>query len=294
MKIALFGNSHQTEKSSSARKLLDALERQGAEIWMCEKFYRFLTEKVHLHPSVAGLIRGNDFHADIALSIGGDGTFLKTAERVGNKGIPILGINTGRLGFLADVPENEIEETIGELFTGDYLTEERSLLQVSAAGLSPDFTPVALNEVAVSKRDSSSMISIQTWLNDDFLNTYQADGLIISTPTGSTAYSLSVGGPVIVPQARNFVITAVAPHSLNIRPLVINDDVTVRLKVESRSGNFLISLDGRSLDLPAGTILTIRKAAFNLKVIKRRHHLFYDTLRHKLMWGADKRIEPHP
>lgn len=289
MKIAIFGNTYQSDKSAQAKHLFEALQKHDAEIWICHDFYQFLQDSVGLTPRIAGFIDSNDFDANIALSVGGDGTYLKTAERVGEKAIPILGINTGRLGFLADVSAQEIEDTITEIFKNYYLIEKRSLLQMQTPNLPDSFSPFGLNEIAISKRDTSSMITIHTWIDDAYLNSFQADGLIIATPTGSTAYSLSVGGPVLVPQSHNFVITAVAPHSLNVRPLVINDDCTIRLEVESRSQNFLIGIDGRPLDLDTNRSLTIQKAPFYTHVVKRHRHVFYDTLRNKLMWGADKR-----
>ena len=290
MRIAVFGNKYQKEKSAQARLLFDVLEKYNAEILICKDFYAFLVSNMNLRPQVKQLISDNHFDADMAISMGGDGTFLKTAERIGRKGIPILGINTGRLGFLADVAPCEIERTIAEIMNGEYRVEERSLLELQTEGLSESFYPFALNEFGISKRDSSSMLTIHTYLDDNYLNAYQADGLIIATPTGSTAYSLSVGGPIIVPQARNFVITAVAPHSLNVRPLVINDDSVIRLQVESRNTNFLIGVDGRSAVMNIHYELNIGKANYTTKVVKRLNHLFHNTLRNKLMWGADKRI----
>lgn len=290
MRIAVFGNKYQKEKSAQSELLFNVLEKYGVEISICKDFYAFLVSNMNLHPQPKQLITDNHFDADIAISMGGDGTFLKTAERIGEKNIPILGINTGRLGFLADVAPHEIENTISEIINGKYHVEERTLLQLQTKGLSTTFYPYALNEIAISKRDSSSMLTIHTYLDNNYLNAYQADGLIIATPTGSTAYSLSVGGPIIVPQAHNFVITAVAPHSLNVRPLVINDNSVIRLQVESRNTNFLIGVDGRSAVMNTQYELNIRKADYTTKVVKRPNHLFHNTLRNKLMWGADKRI----
>ncbi|GAB6865872.1 NAD kinase [Bacteroides acidifaciens] len=235
------------------------------------------------------LFDGDDFTADMVISIGGDGTFLKAARRVGRKGIPILGINTGRLGFLADISPEEMEETFNEIQAGRYNVEERSVLQLICNGTHLQASPYALNEIAVLKRDSSSMISIRTAINGAFLNTYQADGLVIATPTGSTAYSLSVGGPIMVPHANTIVITPVAPHSLNVRPIVIRDDWEITLDVESRSHNFLVAIDGNSETCKETTQLTIRRADYSVKVVKRFNHIFFDTLRSKMMWGADGR-----
>jgi NAD+ kinase len=227
----------------------------------------------------------------MVLSIGGDGTFLKAASRVGQKGIPILGINTGRLGFLADISPEEMEATFDEIHQGNYKVENRSVLEVLCEGQKLEGYPYGLNEIAILKRDSSSMIAIHTAVNGATLTTYQADGLVISTPTGSTAYSLSVGGPIMVPRSNTISITPVAPHSLNVRPIVINDDWEITLEVESRSHNFLIAIDGRSETCSEGTRLTIRKAHYSMKVVKRPNHLFFHTLREKMMWGADGRGE---
>lgn len=289
MKFAIFGNTYQAKKSSHAETLFHLLEKHGAEVYLCREFYRFLVsdQKLNIHP--AGLFDGDDFSVDMVISLGGDGTFLKAASRVGDKNIPILGINTGRLGFLADISPDEMETTFEEIYAGHYAVEERSVLQLVCNDKHLQFSPFALNEIAVLKRDSSSMISIRTAINGAFLTTYQADGLIISTPTGSTAYSLSVGGPIIVPHSKTIAITPVAPHSLNVRPIVICDDWEITLDVESRSHNFLIAIDGRSETCKETTRLTIRKAPYATKVVKRNGQVFFDTLRSKLMWGADTR-----
>ena len=212
MKFAIFGNTYQPKKSLHALRLFELLKKQGAEICMCREFYQFLTADLKMEVPVDALLEGNDFTADMVISIGGDGTFLKAARRVGRKQIPILGINTGRLGFLADVSPEEMEVTFEEIQAGRYSVEERSVLQLICNDRNLQESPYALNEIAVLKRDSSSMISIRTAINGAYLNTYQADGLVIATPTGSTAYSLSVGGPIIVPHSNTIAITPVAPE----------------------------------------------------------------------------------
>lgn len=289
MKFAIFGNTYQAKKSSHAENLFHLLEKRGAEIYVCREFYRFLVSDMKLDVKYAGLFDGNDFSADMVISIGGDGTFLKAASRVGDKNIPILGINTGRLGFLADISPTEMEEVFNEIYAGQYKVEERSVLQLICDDTHLQSSPFALNEIAILKRDSSSMISIRTAINGAFLTTYQADGLIIATPTGSTAYSLSVGGPIIVPHSKTIALTPVAPHTLNVRPIVICDDWELTLDVESRSHSFLIAIDGRSESCKQTTRLTIRKAPYVIKVVKRHDHIFFDTLRSKMMWGADTR-----
>lgn len=289
MKFAIFGNNYQAHKSSHAEHLFHLLKQRNAKICVSRKFYQFLTEELHLNIPPAELFDSNDFTADMVISIGGDGTFLKAASRVGNKGIPILGINTGRLGFLADISPDEMEETLEEIYNRQYKVEERSVLQLDCDNENLMKDPFALNEIAVLKRDSSSMISIHTSINGEHLTTYQADGLIVATPTGSTAYSLSVGGPIMVPHSKTFAVTPVAPHSLNVRPIVICDDWEITLEVESRSHNFLVAIDGRSESCKETTHLRISRADYSIKVVKRCNHNFFETLRNKMMWGADAR-----
>jgi NAD+ kinase len=289
MKFALFGNTYQAKKSAHVIRLLSILKQYNAVVYINREFYHFLVDEQQMDIQAAGVFEGNDFEADMVLSMGGDGTFLKAASYVGNKSIPILGINTGRLGFLADVSPEEMEDTFKDIYNHNYKVEDRSVLQVISNGQSLKGYPCGLNEIAVLKRDSSSMITIHTSINGAYLTTYQADGLVIATPTGSTAYSLSIGGPVIVPHSNTIAITPVAPHSLNVRPIVINDDWEITLDVESRSHNFLIAIDGRSETFREGTRLTIRKADYNIKVVKRPNHVFFHTLRDKMMWGADGR-----
>lgn len=289
MKFALFGNTYQAKKSAHVERLLSILSQHNAEVHICREFYEFLTDDLKISIRHAGVFDGNNFEADMILSIGGDGTFLKAASRVGSRNIPILGINTGRLGFLADVSPEEMEDTFNNIYNGNYRIEDRSVLQVSCKEQELKGYPFGLNEIAVLKRDSSSMISIHTAINGAYLTTYQADGLVIATPTGSTAYSLSIGGPVIVPHSNTIAITPVAPHSLNVRPIVINDDWEITLDIESRSHNFLIAIDGRSETCREGSRLTIRKADYKINVVKRNSHIFFNTLRNKMMWGADGR-----
>ena len=226
---------------------------------------------------------------DFVISMGGDGTFLEDANKVGDREIPILGVNMGRLGFLADVLPSEIETTLDHVLRGDHIIEDHTVIKLETNGETVECNPFALNDIAVLKRDSASMISIRAYVNGDFLVNYQADGLIIATPTGSTAYSLSNGGPIIVPQSGSLCITPVAPHSLNIRPIVINDTSVIELEVCSRSHNFLVAVDGRSMKMAEETRLTIRKAPYTIKLIKLKSQRYFSTLHEKLMWGADTR-----
>ena len=289
LRFALFGNIYQARKSASIQKVLSCIANHDAELYVDMEYYYFLKDNQRLSVNATKVFTGDDFDADFVISMGGDGTFLKAASRVGHKDIPILGVNMGRLGFLADISPDDIEHCINALAQDDFAIESRALIQVEADGnLLGDFS-YALNDVAILKRDTASMISIRANINGQYLNTYQADGLVVSTPTGSTAYSLSNGGPIIVPGTKVFSMTAVAPHSLNVRPIVIPDSAVVELDVESRSHNFLVAIDGRSEKCKEGTKITLRRAPYDVKVVKRSDHRYFNTLREKMMWGADTR-----
>ena len=289
LRFAIFGNTYQPKKSAFIQEILSCLSERKAEVLMERTFYEFLTDVQHLPITGVQVFDDSEFEADFAISMGGDGTFLRTASMVGHKEIPILGVNMGRLGFLADINVNDIEHTIAALYQEDYSVETRAVIQVETDGEPLQGYPCALNDVAILKRDNASMITIRACINGETLTTYQADGLIMSTPTGSTAYSLSVGGPIIVPGTHVFSLTAVAPHSLNVRPIVFSEDAVVDLTVETRSHNFLVALDGRSEKLPDSTRLTLRKAPYRVQVIKRSGTRYFHTLREKMMWGADQR-----
>lgn len=289
MRFALFGNTYETCKSTHAEQLFAILSKHGDEVYVDRDFYHFLCEAQCLAFEPAGIIDNlESLGIDMAISLGGDGTFLKAARCVGATGIPIVGINTGRLGFLADVSANEMEEFFVQLHEGHYIVRERSLLEL-IIGNDTEHPSYALNEITVSKHDSSSMIAVHTTVGNEHLATYMGDGLIIATPTGSTAYSLSAGGPVIYPQADVFVLTAVAPHSLGVRPIIIADDKTIGLSMESRNGSFLVAVDGISQSYPEHTTLTLRKAKHTIRVVKKEGNTFFHTLHEKMMWGADPR-----
>ena len=225
------------------------------------------------------------------VSFGGDGTILRATTFVRDTGIPIVGVNTGRLGFLSTFKKEDVRKVVQEFVQGAYTIVERSLVEVSKDSGIPEFNELnfAFNEVTVSRKDTTSMITVETYLNDEYLTSYWADGLIISTPTGSTGYSLSCGGPVIVPTAKSLVLTPIAPHNLNARPLVISDETEIRLKVSGREEHHLVSLDSRIASVANGTELTIRKAPFTIKMIEYTSESFLKTLRNKLLWGEDKR-----
>ena len=289
LKFAIFGNEYQAKKSVSIETILAFLEKKKAEIYVENAYYDFLVRDLHLDVKVAGVFEDYNFDVDYVISMGGDGTFLKAASRVGAKGTPIIGVNMGRLGFLADVLPGEIDSALDSLYAGECRIEEHAIIEVKAEGGILAGYPFALNDIAVLKRDDASMISIRTQVDGEFLVTYQADGLIVTTPTGSTAYNLSNGGPIIIPQSGSFCLTPVAPHSLNIRPIVINDTAEIVLDVESRSHNYLVAIDGRSERMTEQTRLIIRKAPHTIKIVKQRNQRYFSTLREKLMWGADQR-----
>ena len=283
MKFALFGNVYQSKKSAAIQQVLSTLADFGAEVFIDQEYYDFLCSNQHVVPNAVKVFSGDDFDADFVISMGGDGTFLKAASRVREKQIPILGVNMGRLGFLADVCPEDIERCVDALHKDDFSIESRALIEVSTDGEPLEGFNCALNDVAILKRDTASMISIRASINGQYLNTYQADGLVISTPTGSTAYSLSNGGPIIVPGTKVFSMTAVAPHSLNVRPIVLADSSVIELDVESRSHSFLVAIDGRSEKCKEGTKLTLRRASYDIHVVKRPDHRYFNALREKIV-----------
>lgn len=289
LKFALFGNVYQERKCAAVQKFFAIAHEKKADIAIHEPFFEFLLDNMKINVPECEVFKDRDFTADYVICMGGDGTFLDAASKVGDKEIPVIGINTGRLGFLASFSPDRMKDTMEDIYSGFYDVEQHSVLQISCDELQLQDYPFALNEIAILKHDISSMITIHTDINNEYLTAYQADGLIIGTPTGSTAYSLSVGGPIIVPQSETISLTPVAPHSLNMRPIVLTDDSEVTLRVESRSHSFLISLDGRSQSYPDNVHLRIRKAPYKVNVITKKGQSFFATLRKKMMWGADNR-----
>lgn len=290
LRFAIFGNEFQAKKSLAIHKIVAILQQHEAEIIMDRPFYKFVTEGQHMDISVDEVFEGDDFNADFAISMGGDGTLLKTAARVYAKNIPVVGVNIGRLGFLADVNPSDIEKAVAALYKGKYKVHEHNVIKIETEnGDCVQGSPYALNDIAVLKRDLASMISIRVNVNNDYLMTYQADGLIVTTPTGSTAYSLSNGGPIITPGTNTMCLTAVAPHSLNVRPIVVPDSAVITLKVESRSHNFLVAVDGRSTSLDEGTVVKISKAPYSARIVRFSDRKYFSTLRKKMMWGIDQR-----
>lgn len=302
LRFALFGNVYQREKSDAIRLLLAALRSHHAELCVDHEYYHFLDQLPDSpleaftaagdgdeHPPLAPQTFTDMPACDFALSLGGDGTLLQTACRVRSRQTPIVGVNMGRMGFLADAGTDDVEACVDALYSGDYCVEDRSLIQVENHQGHIEGYDCALNDVAILKQDTASMISIRATIDGEHLATYQADGLIVSTPTGSTAYSLSNGGPIITPRTGVMLMTAVAPHTLNIRPIVIPDTACIELTVASRSHNFLVAIDGRSQTLPEGVTLRLHRAPYTAKIVKRKGTNFFSTLREKLMWAADSR-----
>lgn len=293
MKIAIYGQYFQSSSQDSVRTLLNFLLQQPLEVLIEADYLACLLKedgeikKLETLKTFSSL----DTSYDLLISIGGDGTILRAITFVRDLGIPIVGINTGRLGFLATIQVNYIEKAMTSILENRYKISERSLLSIETTPENKDVlhTNFALNEIAVSRKNTTSMITVSTHLNDEFLTSYWADGLIVSTPTGSTGYSLSCGGPVISPDANNFVLTPIAPHNLSARPLVIPDDTKINLKVDGREDDYLISLDSRIATLPNSAIVTIKKADFKIKMVELLDESFIDTLRKKLLWGEDKR-----
>lgn len=291
MKVAIYGRSTKDNLSEHIQLLFQKLSEYNAEIIIHEDFYNFIKESLQVPAGIKTFRTHADIiaKADYMFSIGGDGTFLETITYVRDSGIPILGINTGRLGFLANVAKTEIEAAISCLAEKRYTIEKRALLSVTKPEKLFGEVNYCLNEITLMKKDSSAMVTIDTYINGDYLNSYFADGLIISTPTGSTAYSLSCGGPLVMPGSQNFIITPIAPHNLNVRPLVISDNNEIMLKVQGRSPNYLVTLDSRSETINDSTEITLKKAGFSMNLIKLENQHFFNTIRNKLLWGLDKR-----
>ncbi|MCB2409457.1 NAD kinase [Hymenobacter lucidus] len=290
MKIAILGKPFDEPTLPFLQALLDDLVARNAEIIIVEAFRTYLDNRLVLPEGIGTFRRGDSLRdVNFVFSIGGDGTLLDTVTYVGALQIPILGINTGRLGFLATITVERIAQAIDALFKGHFVLEERSLIRVETDPEVFDGINFGLNEFSILKRDTSSMIVVHTYIDGEYLNSYWADGLIVATPTGSTGYSLSCGGPVMLPQTNNFIIAPVCPHNLNVRPLIVSDRSVISFEIEGRSNNFLLSLDSRSVAVDAGIQIAVRRENFAVRLVKLNHVNFLTTLRNKLNWGLDKR-----
>ena len=292
MKIGIYGQFYHENSETYIQLILDALQKKNVEIVIEENFLNIINNQ-ETTKNFSGVATFNtlDSSYDLFFSIGGDGTILKSVTYVRDLGIPIVGINTGRLGFLATIQKEKITESINQILNNEYVISERSLLIISTEPPNSEITSLnfALNEVAVNRKNTTSMIKVETHINNKYLTSYWSDGLIVATPTGSTGYSLSCGGPVIDPSTNSIVITPIAPHNLNARPLVIPDNSTITLKVSGREKSYLVSMDSRIATLENETKLVIKKAPFTIKLVQLVNDSFIKTLRKKLLWGEDKR-----
>jgi len=288
--IAIYSKNFDESSASVILRLLDLLQQAGIEISMYKSLYDYVVSLKIKSVNISNTFY--EYHdlqptTRFLISVGGDGTFLNSINVIRDSGIPVVGINTGRLGFLANITGENLQESVEKLLSGELLVEERSLIHVTVNGQPAENFPYALND-AVIRRNTAGLITVHTWSAGEFLNSYWADGLIVATPTGSSAYSLSVGGPIVAPESQNFIISPIAAHNLNVRPLVIPDNATLRLIAECRDkGRFTLSIDSRSIECTSGDEIEIKRAEFKIKIIQSAS--FYSTLRNKLMWGVDKR-----
>jgi NAD+ kinase len=293
MKIGIYGQFYHKNSGEYISFLLQNLQQYGVDIFIEKKYFEIFSAKIEVKETYKTFESYEDLDEsfDLFFSIGGDGTILRTITLVRDLNIPIIGINTGRLGFLATIQKENIQEAVAKIVEKKYTIIERSVLSVETSPENDAIVQMnfALNEVTVARKDTTSMITVKTHLNDEYLTSYWADGLIVATPTGSTGYSLSCGGPVITPNSNNFILTPIAPHNLNARPLVIPDHTTIQLEVSGREDKHLISLDSRIATVDINSIITIKKAPFTVKLVELEGQSFLKTLRKKLLWGEDKR-----
>ncbi len=291
MIFALHGRPFKEDNIPYVQHLLNHLQRKNIQLIINEAFVEYLIQCNITLPS-SYLVFKTVYDLDtpnLMLSIGGDGTLLESATFVGRKNIPLVGINTGRLGFLATTPREEIESVIDELISGSYSISNRTLIKLLSEESLFGGLNFAMNEFALTKRDSSSMITVHTYIDGEFLNSYWADGLIVATPTGSTGYSLSCGGPLVHPKTENFIITPISPHNLNVRPMIVPDSSIISFEIEGRNQNFLISLDSRSEIVSSTIKLSLKKEDYQIQLVELKNYNYYKTLRSKLNWGLDAR-----
>ena len=284
-KALIHGLTIEKESEKYFGQILDRLQIEKVEVFYTRSF----SERNRSFIAQAEYVEEITEEFDLVFSLGGDGTFLESILLVGSSEIPILGINMGRLGFLASIAKEHIKESLYLLFKGNYIIEKRSLISIESNLELFEGKCFALNEFAILRKDLSSMIQVKCYINDQYLNTYWADGLMVSTPTGSTGYSLSCGGPLMMPDAKDFVITPVSPHNLNVRPLIVSDDSVLKFEIETRERSYLLSLDSRSETIESDIEIYVKKAGFYGKIIKIEGINFPDTIRNKLGWGFDKR-----
>jgi len=291
MLVALYNRTFAEQDVPLLLNILKMLEQHKLQLVFYKEFYERLQPHVSFDSTPRLFTGKRDLppNTDMLFSLGGDGTMLDAVCFVGNSNIPLIGVNLGRLGFLAAIPEEEVGEAILSLVRGSYTLEKRTLLHLDSSIPLFNGSPFALNEFTIHRQDTSSMIKIHTYLNGEFLNTYWADGLIVATPTGSTGYSLSCGGPVVFPQTSSFVITPVAPHNLNTRPIVVPDDNVISFEIEGRTEHFLCTLDSRTEMIRSTVQLAVKRESFLVSLVRPDEHNFLNTIRQKLYWGIDKR-----
>ncbi|QCR24293.1 NAD kinase [Pontibacter sp. SGAir0037] len=290
MRIAILGKPFNDDLAPYIQTLFDELVRRRADLLVVEHFKIYLDNTIRISADVKSFKRNDDLtDVDIVLSIGGDGTLLDTVTYVGARQIPILGINTGRLGFLATIPYDGINMALDALYKGHYTLDDRALIRVDSDQDIFEGINFGLNEFSVLKRDTSAMIAVHTYIDGEYLNSYWGDGLVVATPTGSTGYSLSCGGPLVLPQTGNFVVSPVCPHNLNVRPMIVSDRSVISFEVEGRSSSYLASVDSRSVSVDMTVQLAVRREEFVARLVKLHHVNFLSTLRNKLNWGLDKR-----
>ena len=291
MNIALFGKTISEDTKPYIQQIVNKLEAVGAKIMVFAPYYYIIKSEIVFNSEVSIFNNHNDLRdkVDFLFSIGGDGTLLDTLTLVRDSWIPIIGINVGRLGFLSSISKNEICKAIDNIISGDYLIDKRSLLKVKEPKNLFGELNYGLNELSVSRRESASLMVIHVYVDDIFLNSYWADGIIVSTPTGSTAYSMSCGGPFITPGSKNFVITPIATHNLTVRPVVISDNCKIRIKAEGRDKNFFVSLDSRFEKIDSSMEIEIEKCDFEVNLVQLENKDFFSAIREKLKWGLDVR-----
>lgn len=291
MRVALYGRKVNKQNIPYFKEIIDTIVDFGWKPVIEKELKNQLVSKMGLSSKTDEFSSHNDFHKgiDLTLSIGGDGTFIQSVGYIRDSGVPILGINTGRLGFLANISKDQIQNTMEQVKRKEFEFQKRSLLRIHTAEDLFGEDNFALNEVTFHKKDTASMITVHASLENKYLNSYWADGLIVATPTGSTAYSLSCGGPIITPGCQVHILTPIAPHNLNVRPMVVPDHMPIKLSIEGRERKYLISLDGNSKNIRQGEEVIITKAEFMINVIKFEDNNFLDTIRNKMLWGIDKR-----
>ena len=285
MKLVIFGNNYQDANIAAIVQLVEQLRQRGVQVWLERDFGQYLQGRCDRPLDTGTVCCGQRVDADVALSLGGDGTVLTTVMWVAEQGIPIMGINLGHLGYLAAYSLDEAPQAIDDLLAGNYATERRAMLRAQCDGVAIEH-PLALNDVAILRQDTSSMIEMETTLQGRPLTTYKGDGLVVCTPTGSTAYNLSAGGPILEPTTRCMVLSPLSAHSLTMRPLVVPDEAVITIVTHTRADTYRLSLDGEGIICPAGSRVTIERAPIEVQVIQRMGHNFAQTLRHKLHWGS--------